>query len=158
MSLLNANDVFQFSVTIEENGERFYRKIVEHFDDPKIMDLFTYLADEEVKHAALFQKMLNKLGTNELAEIYPDEYLEYLGAYVEHQIFTNDKLEKDIQHITKPVTALEFGIWRELDTILYYQEIKKYLPVEQRDLVEKIINEERQHFLTLIDMKKQKIL
>jgi rubrerythrin len=155
MSLLNANDVFQFSVTIEKNGERFYRKIAEHFDDGKIKDLFTFLADEEVRHADVFQKMLDQLGTNELAEVYPDEYLEYLGAYVEHQIFTNEKLEKDIPHIKKPVTALEFGIWRELDTILYYQEVKKYLPVEQRDMIEKIINEERKHFLQLIELKKQ---
>ncbi|MBN2460472.1 MAG: ferritin family protein [Candidatus Cloacimonetes bacterium] len=155
MNLLNAKDVFEFSVTIEKNGEKFYRKIAQKFTDPAIRDLFVFLADEEVKHAALFQKMTDQFTPSQLAQIYPDDYLQYLKAYVDHQIFTNARLEKDVEHINRPETALEFGIWRELDTILYYQEIKKYMPAQQLDQVDKIIAEERKHFLRLIELKKQ---
>jgi len=155
MSWLNAHDVFKFSVEIERNGERFYRKFSKKFDEKEICELFEFLADEEVKHAEIFGKMLSDIGQNELEQIYPQDYLSYLNSYVQHQIFAEKKLEQEIEKISSPWEALDFGISRELDTILYYQEIKKYLPEIQLNLVEKILGEERKHFMKLIELKKK---
>ena len=43
---------------------------------------------------------------------------------------------------------------KELDTILYFHEIKTFVQVEKHYLIEKIINEERKHFSKLKEMKK----
>jgi len=51
MSELNVQEVFQFAVNIEENGEIFYRKIADKFRDKKeLKELFEFLANEEEKH------------------------------------------------------------------------------------------------------------
>jgi rubrerythrin len=44
---------------------------------------------------------------------------------------------------------------RELDSILYYHEIKNLVPQAQHDTIEKIIIEERKHYAALDDMKKR---
>ena len=48
-----------------------------------------------------------------------------------------------------------FAIRREIDSINYYNEIKSFVPEEQRNLVEEIIEEERRHFLKLSEFKKK---
>lgn len=155
MSLLSANDIFEFAVTIEKNGEKYYRKIASHFSEPGIRKLFTYLADEEVKHARLFSDLLTGLGKNELAEIYPEEHINYLREYVSHQIFADEKLSRDVDKIHSAEAAIEFGIWREMDTILFYQELKTHLDQKRSAEIDKIIEEERKHFIKLVELKKE---
>ena len=80
--------------------------------------------------------------------------MNYLKSYVGNQLFNEQKLEKDAHEIEDPIKALDFGLARELDTILYYQEIKRYLPEHKLDKVEQIISEERKHYIQLNEMKK----
>ena len=87
MALLNINDIFQFSVILEKHGEKFYRKFAEIFENPNLKNFFTFLAEEEVKHAEIFAIMLAELGKNDLAAIYPEEYQQYLNAYLDNHIF-----------------------------------------------------------------------
>ncbi len=50
MNIFDVTEIYQFAVQIEENGEKFYRAMVEKFDDPKVKKLFGFLAVEEVRH------------------------------------------------------------------------------------------------------------
>ena len=75
----------------------------------------------------------------EPVESYPKEYFEYLKAYVENIIFTPEARAHIKVHDI--ASALNFGIQRELDSILYYYEIKKFVPKHQHSLIEKIIDE-----------------
>ena len=50
---------------------------------------------------------------------------------------------------------MDFAIKRELDSILYYHEIKRLVPVAQHAAIEQIIEEERKHFSALTEMKKR---
>ena len=52
------------------------------------------------------------------------------------------------------MTALEFGIRRETDSILYYHEVKKFVPEARQGAIDGIIEEERRHFVRLHEMKK----
>jgi rubrerythrin len=63
-------------------------------------------------------------------------------------------MDKQLSKIKDTSAALDFAIQRELDSILYYHEIKKLVPAAQHDAIEKIIEEERKHFLSLTAMKK----
>jgi rubrerythrin len=69
-------------------------------------------------------------------------------------IFTKEIMDKQLAKIKNTKSALDFAIQRELDSILYYHEIKKLVPAAQHDTIEKIIEEERKHFLSLTEMKK----
>ena len=58
MSVLNASEIFQFAVRIEENGEKFYRDTAEKFGNDRFKELFLALADEEGKHKEIFENMV----------------------------------------------------------------------------------------------------
>jgi len=154
MSLLSASEVIQFAVRIEENGFDFYRTFTDKLTSKKEKEIFQFLADEEAKHLKTFETMLKKVESFEPPTSYPDEYFAYLKAYSENLIFTKDKLEKEVEKIKSGKQACEFGIRRELDSILYYQEIKPFVPEKERDHIDTIISEERKHFLKLTDLKK----
>jgi len=69
-------------------------------------------------------------------------------------IFTKDVMDKQLAGIKDTVAAFDFAMQRELDSILYYHEIKNLIPQAQHEAVDKIIEEERKHYALLCDMKK----
>lgn len=154
MSLLSSGEVVQFAVQIEENGYHFYHSFAQKLQAEAEKEIFNYLADEEAKHIKTFKKMLKNIETFEPPTSYPDEYFAYLQAYADNLIFTKDNLEKETAKIKTSKDAANFGIRRELDSILYYQEIKSFVPEKERDIIDDVISEERKHFLKLSDLKK----
>ncbi len=154
MALVSAAEVFQFAVKIEENGYDFYTKYAQRLDSDDEREIFQYLADEESKHIKIFSRMLDGIESFKQQVNYPDEYFAYLQAYANNLIFKSDELEKELAGIKNTKAAVDFGIKRELDSILYYQEIKSFVPEKERYNIDTIINEERKHFTTLSQMKK----
>ena len=149
MSVFEPSEVFQFAIRIEEGGEKFYRAMANKIENAEVKSLFSALADDEVKHKKTYQGMLSKIEEYEPFESYPGEYFSYLRAYADNIIFTPQRMEEEMQKITDAASALKFAIDRELDSILYYQEVKNLVPKNQRDIIDKIIEEERKHFMKL---------
>lgn len=149
MSVFEPSEIFQFAIRIEEGGEKFYRAMAEKLDNAEVKTMFSALADEEIKHRKIYEAMVSKIEEYEPFESYPGEYFAYLRAYADNIIFTPEKMEEEMRKITDAAGALKFAINRELDSILYYQEVKKLVPENQRELIDKIIDEERRHFVKL---------
>ena len=124
------------------------------FKESKVKEIFSYLADEETKHKKIYQEMVSKIEKYEPLESYPGEYFAYLRAYADNVIFSKEKLEEKISKIGDLVSAIEFGMNIERDSILYYQDIKNLVPENRRIPIDKIIEEERRHFLKLLEIKK----
>lgn len=154
MSLLNASELFQFAIRIEENGEKFYRDMARKFDQERFKEFFIVLADEESEHKKIFEEMVSKIESYDPPESYPGEYFSYLRAYADEIIFNQEKLKNEIDKISTPISAIDFAIAREWESISYYQEIKESVPKAQQNHIEKIIKEERKHFIKLSDGKK----
>lgn len=150
----DVSEVFQFAIRIEENGENFYRKIAGKSGDKEMKDIFTFLADEEVKHKKIFKDMVGKITQYEPSETYPGEYFQYLRSYADTLVFPPD-IEKELETAGGLTRILDFGIRRELDSIMYYVEIKNVVPETQHQVLDSIIKEERSHFVRLSKMKEQ---
>ncbi len=159
MVIFNANDIFKIAVRIEENGERAYRLFAKKFNDEHLSEVFITLADEEVNHREYFSSLAEKTShlQHEVAESFNGEYMDYFRDYVEGKVFTSGTLVSALDSITIPIEAIEFGIARELDSILYYQEIRSLVPERQRAMVDTIIAEERRHFVKLQNMRREHI-
>jgi rubrerythrin len=153
MAIFDSSEVFEIAIRIEENGERFYKSASGKIDNKSVKKIFDYLADEEVKHRQLFKKLLSNIDSFEIPEGYPGEYMNYLTHYAKGIIFSDDEIDERVSNIKDPVTAVDLAIKAETDSILYYQEIKDLVPKEQRKNVEDIIMEEREHFLSLSELK-----
>jgi rubrerythrin len=158
MENLRAGDVFEVALEIEKHGERFYRYAVDLTDDAKIKDVFSFAADEEAKHRRVFEAMAAKVEADyRQPESYPGEYCNYVKAYADNLVFTEDKLKAQLDSIETIEQALEFAIQKEIESILYYLEMKNFVPGSQRGEIDKIIEEERKHYLKLTDLKRSVI-
>lgn len=155
MAILSASEVLEFAVKVEENGERFYRSVADRFQETAPKQMFNLLAAEEKKHRETFTKLSHGAQQETPRPGYPDEYEAYLQAYADTLIFTDSALKKEVERITTVKEACEFGIRKELDSILYYQEIKNFVPENERDSLDSIIAEERRHFIKLTELKRE---
>ena len=155
MQVFEASDIVEVAIRIEENGVNFYKFAEQIAKQEEAKKLFAHLAQAEVTHKKTFEKLFASMEKNNPPESYEGEYGAYLRSYVDNNlIFTKEIMDKQLSKIKNTAAALDFAIQRELDSILYYHEIKKMVPAAQHDAIEKIIEEERKHFLSLTAMKK----
>ncbi|HMA69277.1 MAG TPA: ferritin family protein [Candidatus Mcinerneyibacterium sp.] len=151
MAKIDKSKIIEFAVNIEQEGNHYYKKISSKMKDNKLKDVFDDLAKQEKIHEKIYRNLLNNKSLNINPDFYPEEY--YFD-YASKVIFDKDKLENEFNMIETPVDAFDFGIRRELDTILYYQEIKKVLENEDvKNKIDEILNEERKHFVRLNKLK-----
>jgi len=154
VAIFEAKEIFKFAIRIEENGEKFYRfasNLVEHEETKKI---FNYLADEEMKHKEIFTGLLSGITKDVSFDNYSDEYFDYLRYYIDNIIFTEEQLKVQEKEVKDVSSAIKFAMQRELDSILYYHEVEKFVSKDKKSLIEKIIAEERKHYAKLSEMKK----
>ena len=141
MEMFKASEVFETAIRIEQNGKKFYRHFASSSENEHVKHTFDYLADEEEKHESTFKQMLSEFEKYEPRESYPGEFYDYMRAYADGIIFDEEKLNKQIEMATDIELAIDFGIDREIKSIVYYSEIKKFVPENQRERIEKLINE-----------------
>ena len=159
MGIVNIDDIFRIAMEIEKNGEEFYNKLSKKFieKNQEVGNLYKSLASEENTHYDIFKKMLenmknsNSITFNSLTK----DYEEYMESYTNNVIFTNKAFKKELEKISTIAQAFDQSIKRELDSILYYQEIKALLPDNEADSINSIIIEERKHFLKLSKLKNE---
>jgi rubrerythrin len=154
MGSFKASEILEIAIKIEENGEALYRHAVTLTEDEGIKRLFASLADEEVKHRKTFEEMVSKLESYQPQETYPGEYFAYLRAYAENIIFPKEALEEELEGLYDAEDAVEFAQQREIESILYYLEAKSAVPPSQAAEIDKIIDEERAHYLKLVDVRR----
>jgi rubrerythrin len=155
MSILNAHDVVRFAIRIEEDGELFYREAAGLAEDKEAKALFSRLADEEVGHRMTFQGISETLGGYAPAETYDGEYMAYLRDHIDGKAVFRKDLKGSLKAILASVlSAIDFAIGREMDSILYYQEARAFVPERQKEVVDRIVEEERKHFILLSDARK----
>jgi Uncharacterized conserved protein len=156
MSVFAASDVVEVAIRIEENGINFYKFAEQIAKQEEAKKLFAQLAQAEVAHKKTFEGIFAKMEKYNPPEQYTGEYSAYLRSYVDNNlIFTKEIMDKQLANMKDTVAAFDFSMQRELDSILYYHEIKNLVPAAQHEAIEKIIEEERKHYATLVDMKKR---
>lgn len=155
MNIFDASEIYRFAIKMEENGEAFYRHAAQLTRDEDARYLFNFLADEEVNHKNIFGRMLSHIEKMDPDEGYPGEYMAYLKDFIDNRsVFSKAKLEREFNDVKDTLSAIDFAINREVDSILYYSETKNLVSKNQQDTIEQIIAEERKHFAKLTDFKK----
>jgi rubrerythrin len=150
MGIFNIHDVLEFAIHIEENGEAFYRTAAKSTDGAA-RSLFERLAEEEIKHREIFRQIRRTLGDYRPNETYEGEYIQYLHDYIDGKVVFGRTLPNLAESLA-PI--FDFAIQREMDSILYYQEIKQFVPERDHHVMDTIIGEERKHFSLLSEMRK----
>lgn len=153
--MFDASEIFQLAIRIEENGEKFYNRMSEKFDDLALKKLFAFLATEEIGHRKFYEKILSDITSLQPRENYPAEYFSYLRSYADNVIFSQKEFDKKIGEISSARAAIDFAIGAELQSILYYQEIKRMVSEDKHAKIDQIVDEERRHFVQLSHIRSE---
>jgi rubrerythrin len=124
--------------------------------DAKAKDLLLFLAEEEAKHVGDFERILAGLGEYHSPESYPGEYEEYLKALVENHVFHKGLNFEDLApQMADAGKAIDMALRFEKDSILFFNEMKNFVPQGEHEAIDKLIAQEREHIKKLSQMKKE---
>ncbi|MHB9033769.1 MAG: ferritin-like domain-containing protein [Anaerolineae bacterium] len=151
--LLSGADIIDLAVQTETKGESFYRQAVDHSSTKQARELFTYLADQELQHRKIFSQLGDSIVVAELSPEEWQEALDYINATVSQTFFSDGT---PIRHIAAGSTLREMidrAITFEQQTLLFFYTLRDLVQPASRDLVDKIVAEERTHVRRLAAMR-----
>jgi rubrerythrin len=155
MEIFKAGELLKIAVQIEKNGFDFFNKVKNKAKSLASQETFDYLAKQEMGHQKIFEDLLSKSIDYQPSESYPGEYAQYLEALAGENIFTDDDKIKDIvKNVNSDVEAIQIGIGFEKDSIIFYNDMKKFIPQSDQEIVDKIIEEEKAHLTKLLGIEK----
>lgn len=153
-NIFAGSEIVEIGIQVEKNGRDFYCALTAKSKDKKAKEIFTYLADQEEKHIAVFQGLLGSVQKYEPAEAYPGEYFAYMSALASEHVFTKKNKGADAAKRTKTdKEAVSLGIGFEKDSIIFYEGMKKVVPDGDQKVVDRLIAEEQCHLRTLSELK-----
>lgn len=151
----SGRELINIAVGIERNGAVFYDSLVDSTGDITVQGTYKYLADKEREHIGIFQNMLSSVGDYQPPEAFTEEYDSYLKALIDSFVFTDDQVAREMaRKVSSDVEAIQIALGAEKDSILFYSEMRDLVRMPDRDVVSKIIEEERSHLRQLSDLKK----
>lgn len=155
--LLEVKEILEFAVYIEERGYEFYVGAMKKFGEPKAMELFQYLADEEFKHEKVFQKLAEQSGGLKGGDRDP-EYQAYMREFCKTHSLAD--LEVSAARLAKASgleDVLDMAMGFEKDSIVFFSLLKEMYAREQCGPVETVIREEMGHLRKIFQMKREMV-
>lgn len=155
-NIFSAVEVAEMGVQIEKNGRDFYNAVTRLSKNPKAKEVFKYLAGEEEKHIKTFEGIVLSVKKYEPSEAYPGEYFAYLRALSEEYVFTKKNKGLEIaKKIKNDKEAIDLGIGFEMDSILFYYEMKGVVLEGEYRVIDGLIEQEREHLRKLSALKRR---
>ena len=154
MAILRAADITELAMELEKNGETFYRAVAEKAESPEVRALFVDLAEQEVAHYKVFQRLARSIREQPfMTDEEWDMYQDYLDATVDSAFFQGaDKALAAADEVKDQEQALRMAIGFEKETMLFFHDLYDKVPERGKETVEKVIAEERRHVQRLARM------
>ncbi|MEI7896851.1 MAG: ferritin family protein [bacterium] len=142
----SGQEIVEIAVRIEENGNEFYIAAAEMIPGSNdIKGLFYDLAEKEILHISIFQKLAEKFDA-ETFDFEAQDASDYINHLAESHIFGKPDSGKNLAKSLKtPKEGLEVAFKFENDSVAFYTELLKYTRSDSKKLVQQIIDEEKEH-------------
>lgn len=142
----SGQEIVEIAVRIEENGNEFYSAAADMIkDSTDIRGLFYDLAEKEILHISIFQKLAEKFDA-ETFDFSSGDATDYIDHLAESHIFGKPDSGKNLALTIKtPREGLEMAYKFENDSVAFYTELLKYTRSDSKHLVQEIIDEEKEH-------------
>ncbi len=152
--LFSGRELIDIAIGIERNGAAFYHSLAKSTGNEIAKGAYQYLAGEELKHIQVFQSMLGSVADYRPPDTYTEEYDLYLRALIDSRVFTDDQTAYEMaQRVNSDAEAIQIALGAEKDSILFYSEVRDLVRRSDRELIDKIIEEERSHLRQLSELK-----
>jgi len=146
--MFNLRDVLDMAIQIERNGEAVYRRALARTEDPELIEMLTWMATEESRHAGHFSDIRQRMAI-EGDNILMDE----LGTLMLESIVGNRSFsleDVDFSKVEEVHELLEIMIRFEKDTVGFYYLFRDFLTDgNEKACLDDIIADEEQHIRKL---------
>ena len=150
----SGSELVKIAIGIERNGASFYDSLAKSTGNEITKGVYEYLADEERKHIEVFQSMLGSVADYHPLETYTEEYDLYLKALVDSAVFSDAEAAREMaQKVDSDAEAIQMALGAEKDSILFYSEMRDLVRRSDREVINKIIEEEKSHLRQLSELK-----
>lgn len=150
-------EILEMARELERRGIDFYNRLTQLASSSSAREVFSFLGEEEKRHLKFFTRLQEELNEGkEITFSTTGESANYLGAIVESGIL--DKVLKGINLTPAGIEmeeALEVGIEIEKESILFYQGFLPMVSPQKREWLDKVVEEEKKHFLRLQSMRRE---
>lgn len=147
------SDVIGVAVQIEVRGEAFYREAAGAAGDPEAEKLFGYLADEEIRHKQVFEKLSTAIDQTEIDDVTWEETMDYIAASVDSRFFQADAPIEAVPLGETVEDMLVQAIAFEKETLLFFFALRDIVRAPNQPAVDRIIGEEKSHIRRLAAMR-----
>jgi rubrerythrin len=152
--LFEVKEVLDFAEYIEQTGYEFYSEAAKKFSDHKIVELFKYLALEEMKHEKLFKNLAKSAATFDAEESYEGEFKAYMKEFcASHSLANRDTLRNSLDNLKTFEDVLDKAISFEKDSVVFFSELKYMSAFDKEQVIEKVIKEELDHLRKLLKFR-----
>lgn len=147
--------MIEMAIRTEETGKLLYESIARKTKQKELKTLFQFLAGEEAKHKEVFANLYQTTKEKPASVPYNwDEMGLYLKAITESRFFSGEnKAINLIKKAKTPKQVLDFVLDFERETMLFYAEVMNIVSEKNRELVNKIIAQEKSHIRQLQALK-----
>ncbi len=155
-SKFNIMEMLEMAKEIEKRGYKLYSTQAKKTDNMKLEKILNKLAADEKDHYNTFDKLekeYEKMDKKNYGYLEDVEVNDYLKSLVEYEVFPKGEQEELIEMEIEEV--LNTAIKSEKDSILLYQELKPYNNEQTKEVLNKLIEEEKDHYVKLISFKKE---
>jgi rubrerythrin len=149
------SEVLMMAVELEKKGYAFYESVVRAVKDKKARDVFQFLADEEVLHEKFFRTILKDVETKADVNPYDDiEMIHYFHSLIDRKIFPSEEEGAAMRkEIGDPAVAIRIALSLEKDAVLFFNELLNVTQKKDHDVINRIIDEERDHIRRILQLK-----
>lgn len=154
-ALFACSELLEVALEIEKNGQAFYEELSNCAKEKGVLEVAKFMAEEEKRHYEKFKTMLDVIGESHTTpESYPGEYQQYVKALADSRVFTEEhEIRDECRRLKNDSDAIQMAIGLEKDSIIFYNEMSRFVRESDRPTVGKIIDEERRHIAKLWELK-----
>ena len=152
-NVFNAAEVVDMGIEKEKKRRDFYALVAEKFKDANMRDLFTKLKDWETTHIKKFGEIRDTIVDIEITETYDGEFTSYMRALVDDKQYNQISPDNFAKNVKTPLSAMQYGIGFEKDSILFFNELLRFMPKANSDKVRLLVQEERTHIIYLAQLR-----
>jgi len=139
-------EMLKIAILMEDEGYNFYKNGIENTSG-EVKKFLLNAAEQESMHKENFSKLYDEMsaGKEEESEyLFDNEVAKFLGGLIENQVFDKKAKQKDAFKDLK--SAVKNSLNTEELTVKIYTELYKGIKHEEaKEIMTKIIEEEKQH-------------
>lgn len=155
-NLFGAREVIEMSIQIEHNGRDFYTAAIAAARSPEAAEIFRLLREEEDDHIRVFEELREQADDYEPPPDEAAQYQEYLKSLAAEHVFTGKKDGAQLgAAITGDAQAVDLATGFEKDSVLFYTGMKKVVPPSGHRVIDRIIEQEKEHIRRLAELRKR---